>query len=85
MVKKKRRGTITINGKTTTTGYGDPKAKIRPGTPAGNAYCKRSLGIQKKHGRTPANVMSRAAWGCSGPRSYKDKVRYYTVKGKKKR
>jgi len=50
--------------------FGDSNATIKPGTPKGDSYCARSLGIPNKPGLT-ANEFSRAMWGCKGKRSYK--------------
>ncbi len=59
MSNKKYRGTY----KGETVGYGAKGYTIKPGTPAGDSYCARSLGIQKKHGKTAANTLSRRRWG----------------------
>jgi hypothetical protein len=57
--------------------YGATGYKIKPGTAAGDNYCSRSLGIEKKKKTkgVTANTLSRRAWGCVGKKSVKSKVK----------
>ncbi len=55
--------------------YGQKGASIRPGTPKGDSYCARSLGIKKRLSKakqndpnTPNNL-SRKKWNCKGAKS----------------
>lgn len=50
---------------------GDSNYTISPGTSRGDNYCARSFGIQKKHGKTPRNSISRKRWKCKGKKSMK--------------
>lgn len=62
-------------GRTKTISYGQAGASIRPGTPKGDSYCARSLGIKKRLSKaqqndpnTPNNL-SRKKWNCRGAKS----------------
>ena len=73
-------------GRTKTVKYGQAGkakgggARIKPGTSKGNAYCARSYGDMKSHGKdcsgkdrgTPL-CLSRQKWKCSGKYSRKGK------------
>jgi hypothetical protein len=58
--------------------YGAKGYRIRPGTPAADRYCARSLGIKKgltkEQQRDPnsPNNLSRKKWACSGDKSIPD-------------
>jgi len=85
---KKRFTKIVTNkatGRTRTVRYGqagkakDGKDRIRPGSPKGDAYCSRSLGIKKRLPKskqndpnTPNNL-SRKKWKCKGAKSMRKK------------
>jgi len=62
-------------GRKKTVRYGQKGATIKPGTPKGDSYCARSLGIAKKHpsARKPnsPNALSRKKWKCRGKKSMK--------------
>ena len=69
----------TASGKTVSYGQaGQAKGggpRVKPGTPKGDAFCARSLGIKKglskkkqKDPNTPNNL-SRKRWKCSGAKS----------------
>ena len=65
---------VTSSGKKVSYGQagaakgGGPR--VRPGTPKGDSYCARSLGIKAKQNdpNTPNNL-SRKRWKCSGAKS----------------
>lgn len=44
-------------------------ARIRPGTPKGDAYCARSAKIKKCKKPPCANALSRKKWKCRGKKS----------------
>lgn len=68
---KKWKSTVIVHGKEHKVSHGDPHYKIAPGTKRGDAYCARSYGIIKKHGKTPRNIASREKWKCHGKKSSK--------------
>jgi hypothetical protein len=60
--------------------FGDPKMPEFPGTPRGNNYCSRSLGIAKKFDIkgdvTTPNFWSRwYLWNCKGNKSLENRPR----------
>lgn len=57
--------------------YGAKGYKIKPGTSAGDSYCARSFGIEKRKKKkgVTANTLSRRRWGCRGKKSYKAAVK----------
>lgn len=72
---------VTKDGRRISYGQSGPAAKggrrVKPGTPKGNSYCARSLGIKKRLSKkkqsdpnTPNNL-SRKRWKCSGAKSRK--------------
>lgn len=72
---------VDADGKRTAYGQAgkakDGGPRIRPGTPKGDGYCARSLGIKKELPKskqndphTPNNL-SRKAWKCVGAKSRK--------------
>ena len=72
---------ITSSGKKVSYGQSGKAAgggpRVRPGTPKGDSYCARSLGIKKRLSKkkqndpnTPNNL-SRKRWRCSGAKSKK--------------
>jgi hypothetical protein len=64
-------------GRKKTVSYGQKGATIRPGTPKGDAYCARSLGIKrrlppsKRNDPNTPNNLSRKKWNCRGAKSLK--------------
>lgn len=78
--KQKRFVKVVVNKKTGAKKrvyYGQKGASIRPGTPKGDSYCARSLGIKKRLSKakqrdpnTPNNL-SRKKWNCKGAKSMK--------------
>lgn len=59
----KEKAAITSEGRT--INFGQAGSRIRPGTPAGDAYCARSAGIQSSDNLSP-NDLARADWHCRG-------------------
>ena len=60
-------------GRTKTVKYGQKGAKVKPGTPKGDAYCARSAKIKgdwKSDPNSPNNL-SRKRWKCRGSKSMK--------------
>jgi hypothetical protein len=83
---KKRFTKIVTNkatGRTRTVKYGqagkaaDGTDRIKPGTPHGDSYCARSLGIKrrlsknKQNDKNSPNNLSRKRWRCRGAKSMK--------------
>lgn len=69
--------TNPTTGRKKTIRYGQKGAKVSPGTPKGDSYCARSLGIKKRltkkqqnNPNTPNNL-SRKKWRCKGAKSLK--------------
>jgi hypothetical protein len=72
---------ITSSGKRVSYGQAGQAAKggprVKPGTPKGNSYCARSLGIKqrlskkKQNDPNTPNNLSRKRWKCSGAKSNK--------------
>jgi len=67
-------------GRTKRISYGqagrakDGGPRVRTGTPKGDAYCARSLGIKKRmkdKGPNTPNALSRKRWKCRGKKSVK--------------
>ncbi len=62
-------------GRKRVVSFGQKGASIRPGTPKGDAYCARSLGIKrrlpkaKRNDPNTPNNLSRKKWNCKGARS----------------
>lgn len=46
---------------------------IKPGSPAGDAYCSRSLGIVGYNDKSTPNYWARQLWSCKGSKSVSDK------------
>jgi hypothetical protein len=67
---KGKKWTVEVGGKTYHAG--DANAKVRPGTPAGDAYCARSAKIK---GSSVPNRLARQMWGCVGAKSVKSKAK----------
>ena len=74
--KAKKRGCTPRKGKKSCkivggkrVSYGAKGYSIKPGSKKGDSYCARSLGIQRKYGKTPANTLSRRKWKCRGAKS----------------
>ena len=73
MACKNKKYKKKVDGKTIC--YGAKGYRIKPGTKAGDSYCARSLGINKKYGidcsKTPntPNCLSRKKWKCKGKKS----------------
>jgi len=72
---KPKKQLLSINKRTGNKVYfGDPNMKEYPGTPRGDNYCSRSLGIAKKYDIkgdvNSANFWSRwYLWNCKGKKS----------------
>lgn len=79
--KGKARVKVTSSGKKVSYGQaGNAKgggSRVKPGTPKGDSYCARSLGIKKrlskkkKNNPNSPNNLSRKRWKCSGAKSRK--------------
>ena len=79
--KGKARVKVTSSGKKVSYGQaGNAKgggSRVKPGTPKGDGYCARSLGIKKrlskknKNNPNTPNNLSRKRWKCSGAKSRK--------------
>tara|TARA_B110000977_G_scaffold199432_1_gene286817 strand:- start:15493 stop:15747 length:255 start_codon:yes stop_codon:yes gene_type:complete len=79
--KGKAKVKVTSSGKKVSYGQAgnakDGGPRVRPGTPKGDGYCARSLGIKKglssKKANNPStpNNLSRKRWKCSGNKSIK--------------
>jgi len=79
--KGKARVKVTSSGKKVSYGQaGNAKgggSRVKPGTPKGDSYCARSLGIKKrlskknKNNPNTPNNLSRKRWKCSGAKSRK--------------
>lgn len=77
--KGKAKVKITSSGKKVSYGQAgkakDGRSRVKTGTPQGDAYCARSLGIKKglskKQQNDPntPNNLSRKRWKCSGAKS----------------
>lgn len=65
--RKGKKSCKVVNGRKVS--YGAKGYKIKPGSKKGDSYCARSLGIQKKYGKTAANTLSRKKWKCRGAKS----------------
>jgi len=78
---KGKRYSKTVTNKKTgrkkTVSYGQKGASIKPGTPKGDSYCARSLGIKKRLSKkkqndpNSPNNLSRKKWKCKGAKSMK--------------
>jgi len=78
--KGKARVKVTASGKKVSYGQAG-KAKgggprVKPGTSKGDAYCARSAGQMKKHGKAASDPnsplrLSRTRWKCAGSKSKK--------------
>lgn len=51
--------------------FGNPNMPIKPGTPDGDNYCKRSYSMGNVNNPFKPNYWSRRHWGCSGYKSSK--------------
>lgn len=77
--KGKAKVKVTASGKKVSYGQAgkakDGKARVQAGTPKGDAYCARSLGIKKglskskQNDPNTPNNLSRKRWKCSGSKS----------------
>ena len=71
--KGKAKVQVTSSGKRVS--YGQKGASVKPGTPKGDSYCARSLGIKKglskkkQNDPNTPNNLSRKRWKCSGAKS----------------
>jgi hypothetical protein len=62
---------VEIDGKT--VNFGASGYRIKPGTPAGDAYCARSAGIKGANDKTTPNYWARQLWSCKGSKSVSKK------------
>ena len=78
--KGKAKVKITASGKKVSYGQAgkakDGGPRVKPGTSKGDAYCARSAGQMKKHGKAAKDPnsplrLSRKRWKCSGTKSRK--------------
>tara|TARA_B110000090_G_C13186629_1_gene371387 strand:+ start:491 stop:754 length:264 start_codon:yes stop_codon:yes gene_type:complete len=77
--KGKAKVKITSSGKKVSYGQAgkakDGRSRVKTGTPQGDAYCARSLGIkkglskEKQNDPNTPNNLSRKRWKCSGAKS----------------
>jgi len=77
--KGKAKVKITSSGKKVSYGQAgkakDGRSRVKIGTPQGDAYCARSLGIkkglskEKQNDPNTPNNLSRKRWKCSGAKS----------------
>jgi hypothetical protein len=77
--KGKAKVKITSSGKKVSYGQAgkakDGRSRVKTGTPQGDAYCARSLGIKKglskeqQNDPNTPNNLSRKRWKCSGAKS----------------
>lgn len=66
----KKKAAVTSDG--SIINFGQADTRVRPGSPAGNAYCARSAGISTPDDRLTPNDLARADWHCVGPVSRED-------------
>lgn len=62
---------VKVDGKT--INFGATGYRIKPGTPAGDAYCARSAGIKGANDPNTANYWARRLWSCEGAKSVSKK------------
>jgi hypothetical protein len=55
---------------------GRRKAKIEPGTPKGDSFCKRTNPIYKNRPITEKEKFNRSCWSCKGNKSISNKMFY---------
>jgi len=67
-----------VDGKT--INFGASGYKIKPGTPAGDAYCARSSGIKGANDKSTPNYWARQLWSCEGKKSVSKKPFFGKVK-----
>lgn len=53
--------------------FGASGYRIKPGTPAGDAYCARSAAIKGANDQATANFWARQLWSCKGAKSVSKK------------
>lgn len=69
--RKGKKYMVEVGGKT--IHFGAEGYTIKPGTPAGDSYCSRSLGIAGYDDRSTPNYWARQLWSCRGKKSVSDK------------
>lgn len=77
--KGKAKAKVTASGKKVSYGQAgkakDGSSRVKAGTPKGDSYCARSLGIKKglskakQNDPNTPNNLSRKRWKCSGSKS----------------
>lgn len=69
--RKGKKYMVEVDGKT--IHFGAEGYVIKPGSPAGDAYCARSYGIAGANDKSTPNYWARQLWSCRGEKSVSDK------------
>ena len=64
---KGKKYAVEVDGKT--INFGAEGYRIKPGTPAGDAYCARSVKIKGANDQSTPNYWARQLWSCEGTKS----------------